>query len=296
MDRLTSMQVFIKATELGSFVAAADAMRMSPQMIAKHISAIEIRLGVKLINRTTRKQSLTDIGHSYYERCRIVVAEAEAADSIALDMKISPSGIIRVNAPVTFGAYTLSPFITQYLGLYPETQVELTLNDRIVDPVEEGFEVVVRIGELSDSSMVAWPLRPYRLIACASPEYIAHKGMPEKPSDLQKHSCLVYGIWSPSMPCRWIFQQNGHTEEIKPEGRFRSNEWKALLHAAVEGYGITLGPEDVLNKEIDAGRLIRVLPKYDGPVRPMHVLVPIGRKQTAKIRSFIEALRASFAP
>ncbi|MFS2221972.1 LysR family transcriptional regulator [Pantoea sp. B65] len=295
MDRLTSMQIFVRAADLGSFAAVADALRISPQMVAKHIAALETRLGARLINRTTRRQNLTDIGRSYYDRCRIVLAEAEAADAIALEMNATPSGIIRVNAPVTFGSYVLSPFITHYLGCYPETQVELTLNDRIVDPIEEGFEVIIRIGELADSSMVAWSLKPYRLIACASPAYVAHYGLPEKPADLQHHACLVYGIWSPSMPCRWIFQQQGKTEEVRPEGRFRSNDWKALLHAAVEGYGVTLGPEDVLRKEINEGRLVQVLPGYEGPARPMHVLVPTGRKQTVKVQCFIDALRKSFA-
>lgn len=291
MDRLTSMSVFVKAAELGSFAAAANALRISPQMVAKHISRLESRLGTALLSRTTRRQHLTDIGRSYYERCKIVLAEAEAADAIALEMKATPSGTIRVNAPVTFGTSTLAPFITQYLDKYPDTQVELTLNDRFVDPVEEGYEVILRIGELNDSPMAAYPLRPYRLIACASPEYLALHGVPQTPAELALHSCLIYGIWSPQTPCRWQFYQEGKMQEIQPTGRFRANDWRALLHAAVKGYGVTLGPEDVLNEEIRAGRLVQVLPDYTGPSRPMHVLTPAGMRQTVKIRSFIRAIR-----
>ncbi len=294
MDRLTSMNVFVRAAELGSFVAAAEALRLSPQMVAKHIARLESRLGTALLNRTTRRQHLTDIGQSYYERCKIVLAEAEAADAIALDMKATPSGTIRVNAPVTFGASMLAPFITQYLDQYPDTQVELTLNDRFVDPVEEGYEVILRIGELNDSTMTAYPLRPYRLIACASPGYLEQNGMPATPADLALHSCLVYGVWSPKSPCRWLFSQEGKTQEVRPEGRFRSNDWRALLHAAVRGYGVTLGPEDVLKDEISAGRLVQVLPDYQCPSRKMHLLTAAGLRQTVKIRSFIKAVTETF--
>lgn len=294
MDRLTSMNVFVRTADLGSFAAAAEALRISPQMVAKHIARLESRLGTALINRTTRRQHLTDIGRSYYERCKIVLSEAEAADAIALEMKVTPSGTLRVNAPVTFGTSSLAPFITQYLAQFPETQVELTLSDRMVDPVEEGYEVILRIGELSDSQMIAYPLRPYRLIACASPGYLTHNGVPETPADLAAHSCLVYGIWSPQAPCRWQFYQDGKMQEIQPAGRLRSNDWRALLHAAVSGYGVTLGPEDVLSEEIRAGRLVQVLPDYDGPSRPMHVLTPAGLRQTVKIRSFIQAVRETF--
>ena len=170
MDQLTSIRVFVKAAETGSFAATAAQLRLSPQMVARHVAALEAHLGTSLIARTTRRQTLTDIGRGYYERCRVVLAEIAEADAVAQEMKATPSGIIRVNAPVTFGSHALAAFITDYLARYPDVQVELTLSDRIVDPIEEEFEVIVRIGELADSSMVAWPLLPYRLIACASPD------------------------------------------------------------------------------------------------------------------------------
>lgn len=295
MDKLTGMKVFVKAAELGSFAAVAEVLEMSPQMVAKHIASLETRLGAALINRTTRRQHLTDIGRHYYERCRVVLTELDEADAVVLNMQATPSGIIRVNAPVTFGSYTLSPFITRYLATWPQVQVELTLSDRIINPTEEEAEVIIRIGELADSGIVAWPLAPYRLIACAAPSYIARHGMPQTPSELQRHACLVYGYWSADMPCRWIFHKAGKAEEVRPEGRLRSNDWKALMHAALEGYGVTLGPEDVLRTEIEKGHLVRVLPDYQGPSRPMHVLVPSARKQTTNIRCFVDAVRKAFA-
>ncbi|MEI3773413.1 LysR family transcriptional regulator [Pectobacterium brasiliense] len=285
MDRLTSMSVFVKASELGSFAAAAEALGISPQMVAKQVAWLETRLGVRLLNRTTRRQSLTDIGVRYYERCKVVLAEAEDADAVAREMQVTPSGIIQVNAPVTWGSHLLAPFITHYLARYPDTQIALTLNDRLVDPIEEGFEVIIRIGELADSSMVAWPLQSYSLIACASPD---------TPVSLARHACLIYGLRTAATSCRWVFQKDGKSEEIRPQGRLFANDWNALLHAAIEGYGITLGPEVVLRKEIDRGRLVQVLSDYNGPARPVHVMVPMGRRSAVKIKTFVDAVRATF--
>ncbi|MEI7209778.1 LysR family transcriptional regulator [Pectobacterium carotovorum] len=294
MDRFTSMNIFVKTVELGSFAAAADALTLSPQMVAKYVAWLEARLGSRLLNRTTRRQSLTDVGQRYYERCKVVLAELQAADDIAREMQTTPSGIIQINAPVTWGSHLLAPFITRYLERYPDTQIALTLNDRQVDPIEEGFEVVIRIGELADSTMVAWPLQPYSLIACASPDYVARAGLPDTPSSLANHTCLIYGVKSVLTPCRWIFQKEGKTEEVRPKGRLYANDWNALLHAAIEGYGVTLGPEAVLSKEIQSGRLIQVLSDYDGPVRPVHVMVPSVRRATVKVKTFVDAIRTNF--
>lgn len=288
------MAVFVKAADLGSFAAVAEATGMSPQMVAKHVVHLEDRLGTSLINRTTRRQSLTDVGRAFYDRCKLILTETEAAEELAQEMRTQPKGVLRVNAPMTFGAFSLAPFITRYLARYPDMRIDLTLNDRFVDPLEEGLEVMVRIGEVEDASLIAHPLAPYRLIACAAPAYLAARGAPRTPADLERHDCLAYAYWSPSIPCRWVFTRNGKAEEIRAAGRMRSNDWKALLHAAIEGFGITLGPESVLAPEIEAGRLVRVLAEYEGPVRPMNVLYPAGRRPTVKVRSFVEAVVAEF--
>ena len=294
MDRLTSMAVFVKASDLGSFAAAAEAMGMSPQMVAKHVVFLEDRLGTTLLHRTTRRQSLTEVGRAYYDRCKQLLTEVEAAESIAQDMRSQPKGVLRVNAPVTFGAFSLAPFVTRYLDRYPDMQIDLTLNDRFVDPLDEGYEVMVRVGEVDDTSLIAHPLAPYRLIACASPDYLARRGTPRTPAELELHDCLPYAYWSPSIPCRWQFTRKGRTEDVRASGRIRSNDWKALLHAAKAGFGVTLGPESVLDAEIAAGYLVRVLPDYEGPARPMHVLYPAGRRPTVKVRSFVDAIIEEF--
>ncbi len=294
MDRLTSMSVFVKSADLGSFAATADALDMSPQMVAKHIAALEAQLGITLLNRTTRRQQLTDVGRAYYERCKRVLSEVEAADSLALDMQTHPKGILKVSAPITFGAFTMPAFVTRFLAQHPDMQIDLSLDDRYVDPLEEGIEVIIRLGDLVDSSLIARRLRPYRLIACASPGYLAKRGTPETLDDLAHHDCLHYGSSPASQPCRWLFSGDGKTQEVHIEGRFHCNNWNALLHAAISGFGITLGPEIVLESEVKAGRLVQVLTQYQCPARPMHIVYPPTRRPTAKLRSFVDAMVAEF--
>ncbi|MBV8048425.1 MAG: LysR family transcriptional regulator [Paludibacterium sp.] len=294
MDKLTSMRVFVKAVEQGSFAAAAESLALSPQMVARHVAQLEQHLGAALLNRTTRRQSLTDVGRAYVDRCRQILTEVEGADNIAREMLSQPRGVLRVCAPLTFGAHSLAPFVTDYLTRCPEVLIDLSLSDRLVDPLEEGFDLLVRIGDQLDPALVARPLAPYRLVACASPAYLARRGMPMHPAELTQHDCLPYANWMRSQSCRWVFSRDGVSEEVQINGRLRSDHWMVLLRAATAGFGITLGPEDVLASEIAAGRLVRVLPGYEGPARPMHVLYPANRRPTAALRSFVEAMTATF--
>ena len=192
MDRLAAMAAFVKAADAGSFAAAAGPLGLSPQMVAKHVAFLEHRLGARLLNRTTRRQSLTEVGREYRERCRIVLAEATAADALAEEAMATPRGRLRISAPVTFGAHGLVPLVIRYLRDHPDVEVDLTLTDRFVDLVEEGYEAVFRIGPLADSSLMARALAPYRLIACASPAYLRARGTPLVPPDLVDHECLGY--------------------------------------------------------------------------------------------------------
>lgn len=291
MDRLASMAAFVKAADLGSFAAAADALKLSPQMVAKHVAHLEARLGTALIHRTTRRQSLTDVGRAFYERCRVVLAEVEAADRVALDMRARPAGVLRVNAPITFGEAPLTPMIMRYLAENPEMRVDLTLTDRYVDALEEGFDVVIRIGGGEvPAGLVAHALSPFRLIVAAAPAYLARHGRPETPDDLAGHACLGYGTWA--QPCRWHFRRHGRSFSIDANGRLRSTNWQALLRAAVDGDGIVTGPDGILGEEIAAGRLVRLLADYDTVERPIWLLYPAARRLTAAMRSFVEAVRA----
>lgn len=296
MDRLTSMAVFVRVVDIGSFAAAATELEISPQMVAKHIVYLEDRVGATLLHRTTRRHSLTDLGRAYFDQCQRVLKEAERSDALADEMRTKPSGLLRVAAPVTFGASVLAPFITAYLRDFPDMQIDLTLNDRIVDPLEEGVDMVVRIGPLEDSSLIGRTLAPYRLIACAAPDYLARHTTPKVPADLAGHNCLGFAYWSPSLRCAWEFFEGDRSETVKVTGTFRSNNWAALRSAAVAGAGITLGPEIALREELAAGCLVQILGDYRGPERPMHILYPANRRPTAKMRHFIKAMTGAFGP
>jgi DNA-binding transcriptional LysR family regulator len=294
LDRLTSMAVFVRAADLGSFSAAATVMGLSPQMVAKHVISLEDRLGARLLNRTTRKQVLTELGRAYHERCKLILAEADAAEALAQDMQAVPRGRLRVNAPVTFGSHSLVPLVTRYLRAHPQVEVDLSLSDRLVDLVEDGYEAVIRLGPVADTMLVARPLAPYRLIACASPAYLAARGTPAAPADLASHECLGFAYWSGPLRRQWRFSREGREWDAPVTGRLQVNDWKALLRAALDGFGIALGPEVALAEELRDGRLVRILPGYEGPSRPMHLLYAADRRMTPKLRGFIDAVLAEF--
>ena len=290
MDRLASMAAFVKASDVGSFAAAASALGMSPQMIAKHVTFLEDRLGTRLLNRTTRRQSLTEIGRTYYERCKLVLAEAEAAESLAHEARAVPRGQLRVNAPVTFGTHRLVPLITRYLRQHPEVEIDLVLNDRIVDLVEEGYEAAFRIGSLADSSLMSRALSPFRTIVCASPAYLRERGVPASPSDLIDHECIYR-----SAAGVWRFMKDGRAYDARIRNRLRLNDAKALLSAVLDGFGIVLIAEDLVREALSSGQLVKVLPDYGTPSRPMHLVFLADRRQTAKLRSFIDFAIKEFA-
>src|SRR4051812_25945908 len=289
MDRLASMATFVRAAELGSFAAAASALAMSPQMVAKHVGYLEARLGTRLLNRTTRRQSLTEAGKVYYERCKVVLSEADWADEASSDATGTPRGRLRVNAPVSFGTHTLMPLISRYLRNNPAVEVELILNDRFVDLVEEGFEAVFRTGPLTDSSLAARALRPFCLVACASPGYLKERGTPRHPDDLATHECLRFvGARSPTTD--WRFLSEGREITAPASGRLQANNANALLAAAGEGLGIAFIAEDLARSDLANGRLVRVLADFDTRSRPMHLLFQADRRQTTKLRSFVDAV------
>ncbi len=295
MDRLSSMNAFVIAAELGSYARAAERLNMSPQMVAKHVAALEQRLGARLLNRTTRRQSLTELGSAYYERCKHILVEADAADSLAQIMHDTPRGKLKITAPVTFGSYSLMPLITQFLRDHPDVEIDLHLTDRFVDLVEEGYEVAFRIGPLATTSLTARPLAPYQLVACAAPAYLAACGTPQTPANLEQHECLGYVFWSRPADREWLFQQGSTSYKVQVSSRLQVNESRALMSAALDGFGIVLGPEDFLRGALERGELVRVLPDFEAPSRPMHLVYTANRQRTAKLRRFVEAVLMRFA-
>ena len=272
MDRLSSMTAFIKTVDIGSFAGAAAMLGISPQMVAKHVSYLEARMGTRLLNRTTRKQSLTEIGRTYYERCKLALAEVDWADALADEAKGTPRGRLRVNAPVSFGAHSLAPVVARYLEKYPEVEVDLILSDRFVDLVEEGFEAVFRIGPLKESILHAEELTPFRLVACASPDYLRRRSIPSTPSDLADHECVGYANWPGPNVDTWRFVRDGRSFEVAIRSRLTVNNAAALMRAALTDFGIVFVAEDLAREALATGSLVRVLPNYETPSRPMHLL------------------------
>ncbi|MBX9632452.1 MAG: LysR family transcriptional regulator [Burkholderiales bacterium] len=291
MDRLQSMEVFLRVVEKGGLSAAAETFAISPTMVGKHVRSLEERLGGRLLNRTTRRQSLTELGRTYYERCRQLVADFEAIENTVSEMRASPRGVLRINAPASFGSMQLAPALADYLERYPEVQVDLTLSDRVVDLVEEGYELAVRVGTLGDSGLVARKLAPFHLTVCASPAYLAKHGKPKAPRDLLQHNCLEFTYGGGH---RWLFESPAGKETIAIKGNLKINNGAALLEAALQGIGIILQPETLVADDIAAGRLVPLLSRYQPAPRPVHLVYLPDRRLSPKLRSFIEFLVERF--
>ena len=292
MDRLFSMTVFVKAVELGSFSAAADALQMSPQLVGKNVRMLEQHLGVRLLNRTTRSQHLTEIGATFYERARNILAEMEIAEGLAAQTRIVPRGNLRINASVTFGVHALTPKIAEYMQLYPEISVELCLSNRYIDLIDEGFDAIFRIGELSDSGLIARQLRPYRLILCASPRYLETHESLLTPDDLTRHECL--GFSHTELRTTWTFDGPDGHKTVQVKGRLMSDSGEAIVCAGLCGAGIMLQPSELVTPYLQSGQLVEILPEYKAPTRPMHLVHTPDRRMTPKLRSFVDFIVASF--
>ncbi|TBR40577.1 MULTISPECIES: LysR family transcriptional regulator [Dyella] len=292
MDKLENMAVFVRVVERGSFAAAAEDFRISPAMAGVHVRTLEERLGARLIHRTTRRHSTTEIGRLYYERCKQILADVSDADACAAQLKSRPQGRLRVASPVSFSVHALAPSCRDYIAENPEVSIDLVVSDRPVDMLEEAIDVAVRIGELEDSSMIARSLRPYRSLICAAPDYLDRYGHPEKPSDLSSHRCL--GFAHPVASSEWTLSGPQGTIRVPVTLALTANNGEALRMAALSGLGIIMQPEILLGDDVRAGRLVPLLAKFLVRPKPMHVLTFPDRKPTPKIRSFVDFLVARF--
>lgn len=288
------MAVFVKAVELGSFSAAAEVLQMSSQLVGKHVQGIEQRLGVRLLNRTTRRQSLTDFGRVFYERSKIILAEVEIAENLAEETRAVPTGKLRINAPVSFGMHTLAQRLPEYMKRYPEVEVEMTLSNRTVDLINEGYDAVFRVGELSDSGLIARPLAPYRLVLCAAPAYLEGRPPLTTPWDLRQHNCL--GFAYTELRTNWTFDGPDGRVVVPVSSRLMVDHGEPLLCAALAGMGVLLQPLELVRSALADGSLVGVLPQYEPPTRPMHVLYAPDRRVTPKLRSFLDFAVLAFGP
>lgn len=295
LDRLTSMAVFMKAAGLGSFTAAGNALDMTSQMVGKHVTALEQRLGAPLLQRTTRRQKLTELGQRYYERCRVVLAEADAADAVVEDGAGQPSGLLRVSAPVGFGATRLAPVVAEFVATHPAVSVELIVTDRFVDPVDEGFDAVLRLGPVEDTTLGRRELADHRQVACAAPSYLARHCEPRTSDDLAGHQCLGFVNWSGRTYAEWRFGRAGTAHVVTIRSRLRMNDGRALVVAAIAGHGIILQPQAVVVEALAAGALMPVLADYVAPTRPMVLLYVAREPQPPRPTAFVEHITAAFS-
>ena len=282
MDQLKSMEVFAYVVETGSFSAAAKQMHISAPMVGKHIRLLEEHLSVRLLTKTTRQQQVTEIGQQYYEHCKSVLGEVAAVEARLEVLGSTPRGLLRLNAPVTFGSLCLAPALAAFLEQYPNIQVDLALSDRVTDLLANGYDAVIRIGEVVDLSLTARPMQPYRMVLCASPSFLEKAGSPRTPEDLKQTQCLNFSLWN--------YQRDWGLANIAaglPPGRFRSNSGQALRMIALEGAGIILQPELLLKDDLKQGRLVPVLEAFAPPMMPMNLLYVRGHHMAPKLRTFI---------
>ncbi|KNY09243.1 LysR family transcriptional regulator [Achromobacter piechaudii] len=288
MDRLLSMEVFVAVVEQGSLTAAATRHEMSTAMAAKHIKALETRLGLRLMNRTTRRQSLTEAGQAYYARCKTILGDIRDAEQGAEALRLTPRGHLRVTSSVTFGSFELAPAIADYLSVYPDVSVELVLSDVVEDIVAARYDVAVRIGEPADSGLVARTIGRYQMVICAAPAYLERYGTPATPDDLMLHQCLDFSYWS--RRTGWQLTGDDGSQAGYPTGRFVSNNGQALRQAALAGFGVVLQPELLLGEDMRAGRLVPILQSFWPVARPVTLLYQKDRQALPKLTTFVDFL------
>ncbi|MCX8699615.1 LysR family transcriptional regulator [Gilliamella sp. B2840] len=289
MDLLRSMEAFALTVKTGSFAASAISLNTSPQMIAKYVVFLEDYLGLKLLNRTTRSQSLTAFGKQYYEKCLFILDEVKSSKILAQQFIEEPKGQLRISAPVSYGHFNLISVLSRFMKCYPKVNVDIQLSDRYVNLVKDDFDVVFRIGELANSSFIARKLNSYQLIFAASPSYLAKHGVPTIPNDIKKHQCLIYQYVNPTKKDHlWPFSINGKVANIPISGSLKSNDTLALANAAVEGLGITMLPKSMLSELICQNKLLPILQDFLPPAREVHMLYKADKQQLPNLKMFIE--------
>ncbi len=287
------MKQFVQVVDSGSFSAAAERLRLSRAQVSKSVIGLEDYLGTRLLNRSTRRLSLTDIGRVYYQRCSSILDEVDEVEDLAREQVSEPRGVLTIGAPTSFGNLHLNRLIPEYIKRHPGVQISLSLADRFIDVVAEGFDLVVRIAELEDSSLIARRIAPCKRVLCAAPEYLARHGVPTVPQDLAIHHCLVYS--NDLQADTWTLQGPAGVESIRVNGPLCADNGDALCAAAIAGLGITLLPTFIVGSAIRQGRLTEVLADFCPPDISINAVFPSRRYLAAKVRSFVDFLGEHFA-
>ncbi|MHB1953547.1 MAG: LysR family transcriptional regulator [Sulfobacillus sp.] len=289
------MRAFTTVVSAGSFAGAADRLRISRAMITKHVAQLEQSLGTRLLHRTTRRLSLTEAGARYHEQCLQILEAVADAEASVTESALHPQGLLRIHAPMSFGVQQLTPALIAYQRRYPAVMIDLSLNDRTVDLVEEGCDVAIRIGLLTDSSLIAKRLGAVRLVVCAAPGYLETHGRPHAPRDLATHTCLSYSYWSDQDHWRFRQTRGGQEQMIRVTGSLRANNGDVLRQAAVAGLGLILQPLFLVDEDLKAGRLEAVLTDYEVAPLSVYAVYLSRRYVSRKVRSLIAFLQEHYA-
>ncbi|MFC6669997.1 LysR family transcriptional regulator [Marinobacterium aestuariivivens] len=289
MERLNDIAVFIQVVESGSFTAAAERLGISKSVVSKYVTRLENGLGARLLNRSTRRMSLTEVGQTFFLQSRRGLEAIENAEAEVSRLQEAPRGMLRINVPMSFGILHIAPLLPAFQALYPDVSVDMGLEDRHVDLIDEGVDLAIRIAEMPDSSLVARRLGPCRHVVCAAPEYLARNGAPRVPEDLQHHNAICYRYQdSPNVWC--FIAPDGRLISVPVSGSIQTNNSLALKQVLLAGGGITLTPTFVVGDDIKAGRLQAVLGRYRTKEVSIYAVYPQRRHLSPKVRAFVDFL------
>ena len=286
MDRFLEMQTFNAVVDAGSFVKAADALGISKAAVSRYVVEMEKRLGVRLLHRTTRRLSLTDEGQVFYARSKELLAELEEAEAEITSRSEAASGLLRVNAPVTFGILHLAPLWGMFKALNPRVTLDITLADRVVDLVEEGYDVAIRIATLESSTLVSKRLATTRMVLCASPEYLKQHGIPRHPGDLAQHAVISYSYWSTKD--EWRFDGPQGPVSVRTQPCIHTNSGDTCRAAALAHQGVILQPGFLVGKDLAAGTLVELMPEFRSTVLGIYAVYPSRKHVSPKVRALID--------
>ena len=287
MENLTDVAVFVQVVDSGSFTTAAERLKLSKSVVSKYVTRLENRLGARLLNRTTRRISLTEVGRAFYTRSQQGLQVLEEANAEVLRLQGAPRGVLRINTPMSFGILHIAPALADFLALYPELSVDMNLDDRKVDLIEEGFDLAVRISDLPDSSLVARRLASCRHVVCAAPEYLQRHGIPQTPNDLREHNTLTYQYHEFQNEWRFLSPE-GKYISAPVSGSIQMNNSLALREVLLQGIGISLIPTFIVGSDIRAGRLQPLLSHYQTLEFSIYIIYPQRRHLSPKVRAFID--------
>jgi DNA-binding transcriptional LysR family regulator len=288
MDRLTSLTAFVRVVDSGGFSAAGRRLNMSTTMVSNHVQSLEDRLGARLLNRTTRKVSLTEVGKAYYDRCIQILADIEQADDIAGALQSTPRGTLRIYTATHIVPF-IAPVVAEFLARYPDVKVDLSMGERAVDIIDEGYDIAVRLTPPPDSSLIVRSLATWRHVLCCSPAYLEKHGRPQQLSDLSDRNCVRHVLYPFEDEWRFV-DRKGAPASVRVSGNLISNSGDTLRMAALQGVGVCLAPGFLIHADLEEGRLVRLLPEYRTVEFAMNAVYPHRHHLSAKVRTFIDML------